>query len=205
MALADLHRARKYINRRRLHVATSHLCSLVAGLLYVVWMILLVFCMDLLDHKGIASFAGEDARYAMQIEPAQGTSSVDVYQRQNTGLLPTLVRLRDQWYAPALERLYRGVPLCRTDVGLLLLIAIVAMVIGVVRFILLLLQSRLLVTATADAQSRLQTEIFNKQFELGGNAVSTNNQQKSNLSCETTCPPFSTACKTTWNESFASR
>ncbi len=178
MALADLHRARKYINRRRLQVATSHLCSLLAGLLYVGWMILLVFCMDLLDHKGIASFAGEDAQYAQRIDPVEGNPSVDVYQRQDTGLLPTLVRLRDKWYAPTLEQLYRSVPLCQTDVGLLLLIAIVALVIGVVRFILLLLQSRLLVTATADAQSRLQTEIFDKQFELGGNAVSPNNQAK---------------------------
>ncbi|MBY0585951.1 ABC transporter ATP-binding protein/permease [bacterium] len=180
MALTDLHRARKYINRRRLHVVSSHLCSLLAGILYVGWMVLLVFCIDLLEHKGIANFVDADARYAHEIAPLRPSEngSLDIYQQNGTGLLPTLVRLRNKWFGPALEQFYNEVSFTHSDVRFLILIAITAITIGVVRFLLLLLQSRLLVAATASAQARLQTEIFDKQFELGGNAVTPTNQSK---------------------------
>jgi ATP-binding cassette subfamily B protein len=180
MALTDLHRARKYINRRRLYVATSHLCSLLAGVLYVGWMILLVFCMDLLDHKGITSCVDADAHYAHKISGSLVNTSpaFDTFQQANTGLLPTLLRLRNKWYGPVLESLYQNVKLTHTDVGLLLLIALAAIAIGIIRFVLLLLQSRLLVNATSSAQARLQKEIFDKQFELGANAVNPANQSK---------------------------
>ena len=69
MPSPDFQRARRYVNKSRLHVFTSHICSLLAGGLYVGWMVLLVFVIDLLDHKGIAFFDGDNARYASQIAP----------------------------------------------------------------------------------------------------------------------------------------
>lgn len=169
MASPDFKRALETVNRRGLTLLTSHLCSLLAGVLYVGWMILLAFCMDLLDHKGLAVFTGEDAKYASSVHPlAEPGVVVNPYRARNTGLLPTLVRLRGEWYGPALERLYRSVPATRNDIGLLMVIFMAALAIGAVRLILLVIQSRLLVAATGSAQARLQKQIFEKQFSLEG-------------------------------------
>ena len=174
MPSPDFQRARRYVNKSQLHVLTSHFCSLLAGALYVGWMVLLVFSIDLLDHKGMALFVGEDARYASQMAPLPDQpagKAVDSYRQADTGLLATLVRLRSKWYGPGLEWLYRKVPLTHHDMGFLTLIFALALAIGILRLWLLVIQSRLLVAATLDAQARLQRDIFRKQFDLGGTAV----------------------------------
>lgn len=174
MPTPDFQRARRYVNKSRLHVITSHVCSLLAGGLYVGWMVLLVFVIDLLDHKGMALFTGDDAKYASQVAPFPNEPAgtiVDPYRRADTGLLSTLVRLRHKWYGPGLEWIYQNIRLTHRDMGLLTVIFAVALTIGVLRLWLLVVQSRLLIAATLDAQARLQRDIFKKQFDLGGTAV----------------------------------
>jgi ATP-binding cassette subfamily B protein len=171
MPSPDFHRARKYVNQSHVAVVFSHVASLLAGALFVGWMVLLVFCVDLLDHQGVARFTRDDDRiYAVMLGPwmigrVPGVDDVD------TGLLPTLLRLRGKFYAPALEWAYKSIPLCRSNLGLLQVIFFCALAIGLARLFLLVVQSRLLVSAATDAQSRLQKEIYQKQFELGGSAV----------------------------------
>lgn len=179
MAAPEFRRARDTVIQGRGVVAVNHVCGILAGLLYVGWMILLIFCMDLLVHRGDLEFDSEQSHYVRELFAEAGLefpltadpSLVEEVGCREAGLLPTLIRVRNQWYAPALERAYGSIPGLRNNIGLLITIFVLAIGIGLVRLILLGIQGRLLVDRSSDAQARLQLDIFRKQFELGPAAV----------------------------------
>lgn len=174
MAAAEFRRARDIFHQGS-GVFVNHLCGILAGLLYVGWMVLFVFCMDLLVHRGAMAFDEARAEYVRDLYVNAGLSrdgtTVNDERCREAGLLPTIVRLRQEWYAPALEWTYVSVAPVRNNFGLLITIFVLALGIGAVRLTLLGIQGRLLVSRASDAQSRLQLDVFRKQFELGPAAV----------------------------------
>ena len=180
MAAPEFRRARRFVNQSRFRIAVNHACGAVAGLLYVGWMALLVLCMDLFIHRGTAMFDEEEAAFAARLHAAalpseaaglRTTGTIHDRTCKDAGLLPTVVRLREKWYAPALVWTYQNVPSCRENFGLLIAVFAAAVVIGAVRLGLLGIQNRVLVAASTYAQASLQEAVFRKQFELGGAAV----------------------------------
>lgn len=141
------------------------LCGILAGLLYVAWMVLLVLFVELLLDQGLIRATGPDARYAAELTGAVVAN--DTFIAKDTGLLPMVIESRGRWHEPALSWAYRNLNWTHYNWSYAIGLAVVAISIGVVRLILMHAQIHYAAGDATDIVSGLLKRIFKQKFDLG--------------------------------------
>jgi ATP-binding cassette, subfamily B, bacterial len=148
----------------------------LGSLLLCLGLIVLFLIADLLVHRGrlellpaaetaLTSLVGEDTLQGTGAAPPVSDSGHLVYT--NRGLLPTLARHRDKFWAPWLAAIYRGFAPLRNDSQALETLVVVAALIGWLRSMVESRSRMLLVRKAMELASRLRQSIHRQTLRLG--------------------------------------
>lgn len=168
MSAEAFRRVKRFLDPYRGQRVLSQALGVLAGLLYVGWMVILVLFTELLLDRGELAVTGADAAFAATLlgEPAPAGEWI----LTDKGLLAVAVGTRDYWYGGALEFLYRALPWTHSNIPYLASLVVAALLIGLARVLLLFGQHVTGASATTRAMTRLRSEIFRHWSELGSQA-----------------------------------
>ena len=140
------------------------LWSLAAALLLPVLLLDIYLLLGLLNHRGILEVPNSERAGAERLA-GESLSVKPLFE--NSGILPTVWELRHHVFGAAMARIYRGVPMLRSNSYALITLLLMAVVVGVLRGLAISRVGSLSDSMGIDAAAFFRRRIHRQTLRLG--------------------------------------